>query len=29
MAVEDLVRLADRRVYTAKATGRNRVSLAA
>jgi diguanylate cyclase (GGDEF)-like protein/PAS domain S-box-containing protein len=29
MAVDDLVRLADRRVYTAKATGRNRVSLAA
>jgi diguanylate cyclase (GGDEF)-like protein len=29
MAVEDLIRLADRRVYTAKATGRNRVSLAA
>jgi diguanylate cyclase (GGDEF)-like protein/PAS domain S-box-containing protein len=29
MAVDDLIRLADRRVYTAKATGRNRVSLAA
>ncbi len=28
-AVDDLIRLADRRVYTAKATGRNRVSLAA
>jgi diguanylate cyclase (GGDEF)-like protein/PAS domain S-box-containing protein len=29
VAIEDLIRLADRRVYTAKATGRNRVSLAA